>query len=119
MVNQCKLTYFLVQNGHKFFPFFSKFIQCVLLFKKFSLSLSASLSKSISKEQRSDIILLHYLMNILMPTFVYHTCEHPKVTIAKSPSCLNFVGLVSINKALYLSNIELLIFLNNVTCKIQ
>ncbi len=82
MVYESKLANLLMQNSHKLFPFLSEFIQCILLLKQLCFSLPSSFPESIAKEERSNILLLHNLVDILMSAFVNHPSKHAKITVA-------------------------------------
>ena len=58
-------------------------------------------------------------MNVLMTASADNTGKHSKVAITQFALNLDIIALVCINKALNLSNVEFLIFLYDIACKIE
>jgi hypothetical protein len=58
-------------------------------------------------------------MNVLMTASADNPGKHSKVAITQFALYLDIIALVSINKALHLSNVEFLIFFNYVICKVK
>ena len=122
MIYQSQFTNFLMHDSNQLFTFFPQLVQSILFFKKLRLCFPTPFSLSRASKKRSNIFLLHNLMNILVPASINNFSKHTKVTIAESTSCLYHICALSlkhVNETRNLCNIKLLIFFYHITGEIN